>query len=106
VQDAFARWSSPPRYELYDLETDPGEWTDLASNPAYAADKTRLIDALQQWQAATGDPFSVQEHVDAFVAEQLANRDLGYRKRPKFRWSYLETFAKWRAAKAATATPK
>ncbi|MDP6556575.1 MAG: sulfatase [Pirellulaceae bacterium] len=101
VRAAFARWSNPPRYELYDLEADSGEWTDLADIPAYAAEKTRLIDALQQWQADTRDPFSVQEHVDAYVEEQLANRDLGYRQRQHFRWSYLERFSTWRATKTA-----
>ncbi len=105
VRASFARWSSPPRYELYDLENDPGEWTDLADNPDYANTKMRLINALLQWQAETADPFSVQQHVDTFVAEQLANRGLGYRRRPDFVWSYLEEFAKWRANQTASVRP-
>jgi len=102
VQKAFARWSRPPRYELYDLDTDPDEWINLAEDPQFASEKHRLIAALQQWQADTADPFRVQSHVDAYVAEQLANRDMGYRKKPAFRWSYLESFSKWRAAHAAS----
>lgn len=97
VRAAFARWSSPPRYELYDLEQDPHEWQDLSEDPAFGAVKQRLVDALVQHQTETADPFLVQAHVDAFVAEQLANRDLGYRQRPSFRWSYLDKFARWRA---------
>jgi N-sulfoglucosamine sulfohydrolase len=103
VQTAFARWSTPGRYELYDLETDPSEWTDLADNPKFATEKSRLVAELQRWQTDTRDPFSVQEHVDAYVDEQLANRDLGYRKRPQFRWSYLDAFSKWRTTRAAPA---
>lgn len=96
VQAAFERWSRPPRYELYDLQSDPNEWKDLAECPAHAEAKSRLIAALERWQEETRDPFIVKEHVDQFVEEQLANRDLGYRKRKDFRWSYLETFPKWR----------
>ncbi|MBI5691513.1 MAG: hypothetical protein HZC55_15630 [Verrucomicrobia bacterium] len=96
VREALARWSSPPRYELYDLSRDPGEWHDLAGDPRYGQEKARLIAALQAWQAQTRDPFLDQTNVDSFVDEQLANRDLGYRKKDDFRWSYLETFVRWR----------
>ncbi len=96
IQEAFQRWLNPPRYELYDLKTDPYEWTNLAENPKYKAEKDRLIEALSEWQTKTRDPFSVPKHVDAFVEEQLTNRDLGYRTRKDFQWSYLTTFKKWR----------
>ena len=98
VRAAFQRWSSPPRYELYDLRADPNEWTNLADDPQYAAVQSRLIAALQKWQRDTRDPFLASEHVEAFVEEQLANRDLGYRKRKDFRWSYLDAFPHWRAS--------
>ncbi len=97
VQDAFARWSLPPRYELYDLKNDPNEWHNLAGEPAYAETKTRLINALVTQQQQTDDPFLDQANVNAFVEEQLANVDLAYRKQKNFRWSYLADFPKWRA---------
>ena len=59
--------------------------------------KTRLIKALIDLQQRTGDPFLDPANVDAFVNEQLANRDLGYRRENNFRWSYLDSFPKWRA---------
>ena len=96
VRSAFARWSRPPRYELYDLKGDPHQWRDLADNPAHAEVKARLISALTDWQQRTRDPFADRANVDAFVAEQLVNRDLAYRKQKNFRWSYLDTFKKWR----------
>lgn len=96
VRAAFRRWSNPPRYELYDLKADPAEWNNLADDPQYAAVQSRLIRALEDWQQKTRDPFQVQQHVDAFVEEQLANRDLGYRRKKDFRWSYLDEFPQWR----------
>ena len=98
VRDAFDRWKSPPRYELYDLENDPYEWNNLADEPQFVAVKNRLIKALTDMQQQTRDPFLDPVNTEAFVAEQLANRDRGYRKNQNFRWSYLETFPAWRAA--------
>lgn len=97
VKKALERWSRPPRYELYDLENDPEEWTNLADDPEHAEERLRLVEELKAWQREIRDPFLVQEHVDTFVSEQLANRDLGYRSRDDFRWSYLEAFPAWRA---------
>lgn len=99
VQAAFRRWSRPPRYELYDLRNDPAEWNNLADDPQHAEVRERLIAALQDWQVRTRDPFQVQEHVDAYVQQQLANRDLGYRRQQDFRWSYLRDFARWRESR-------
>ena len=96
VQQAWNRWLSPPRYELYDLKNDPNEWTDLSNDPGYAAVRDRLVKALTGFQKQTNDPFLDQQNVKAFVNEQLNNRDLGYRKRKDFFWSYLETFPSWR----------
>ena len=99
VRAALKRWSNPPRYELYDLNRDPDQLYNLADDPPHTDVKARLIAALQQWQERTRDPFLDRENVDAFVEEQLANRDLGYRKNQAFRWSYLDAFPKWRDAR-------
>ncbi len=96
VRAAFKRWSKPPRWELYDLRRDPNEWTNLADDPQHAEVKSRLIAALEDWQRRIRDPFLDPANVEAFVLEQLAHRDLGYRKEPGFRWSYLTTFPAWR----------
>ena len=83
---------------MYDLETDPDEWHNLADDPDYAEIKSRLISALEKWRRETRDPFLDEDNLESFVAEQLANRDLGYRKARDFRWSYLDVFPKWRKA--------
>ena len=94
VRAAHAMWRRPPRYELYDLQSDPDEWYNLADNPQYSEVKARLVGALEDWQRETRDPFLDRANVDAFVEEQLANRDLGYRKKKRFRWTYLDAFAR------------
>ncbi len=96
VQAALNRWRKPARFELYDLQNDPDQWHDLIDDPRYADVRTRLIDALVKWQKETRDPFLDRANVDTFVEENLANRDLGYRKDKTFRWSYLDAFRKWR----------
>lgn len=42
--------------ELYDLDIDPYERTNLAADPAYANLRQDLADNLTRWQQATGDP--------------------------------------------------
>ena len=99
VQAAWQVWKRPPRYELYDLQTDPHEWQNLAEDPQHAATLERMIGALHDWQKRTRDPFADPVNLEAYVAEQLANRDFGYRKKKDFRWSYVDNFAKWRAVR-------
>ena len=101
VRTFLERWSRPPRYELYDLENDPAEWKNLADDPEYTEVKSRLTEALHTWQRVTRDPFLAKTNVEAFVSEQLANRDLGYRNRDDFRWSYLESFPRWKSSGTA-----
>jgi N-sulfoglucosamine sulfohydrolase len=96
VKGAWELWKSPPRYELYDLKEDPGEWHNLADDPDHAVVRDRLVEALTDWQKRTRDPFIERANVDAYVAEQLANWEMAYRKDKDFRWSYLDAFAKWR----------
>lgn len=97
VESAFRRWELPPRYELYDLQKDPHEWTDLAGDREHADIKARLIAALKDFQRRTRDPFQDPANLEAYVTEQLANRDFRYRKQKDFRWSYIDAFRKWRA---------
>ena len=41
---------------LYDLAVDPGEAVNLADDPAHAATKAQLRDALARWRQETGCP--------------------------------------------------
>ena len=44
-----------PRAKLYDLETDPGEWHNLAEDPAYASELRKLQRILGAWMNETHD---------------------------------------------------
>ena len=45
-----------PAEELYDVQADPGQVRNLASDPKYAAAKRALRRALDAWMRDTGDP--------------------------------------------------
>jgi len=45
-----------PDEELYDLQKDPFELTNLAADATYSAAKKKLRDALQHWMETTSDP--------------------------------------------------
>jgi arylsulfatase A-like enzyme len=47
---------SVPFEQLYDLVFDPGEASNLASDPAHADTRRELSDRLEQWMRKTDDP--------------------------------------------------
>ena len=47
----------PPEWELYDLEADPGQFQNLAEDPAHAETLQRMQGLLQDWRKETQDPF-------------------------------------------------
>lgn len=100
VRAALQRYQHPPKYELYDLEQDPHEWQNLAEDPEKRPLRDRLERALTEFRQQTRDPFLDPRNVRQFRANQLAAGDLAYRKQKDFVWPYLESFAKWRAARA------
>jgi arylsulfatase A-like enzyme len=53
---AQSRWfEAPGRERLFDLELDPHELHDVSADPAYAADRARLREALEAWLERVGD---------------------------------------------------
>jgi len=51
-----------PAEELYDLQKDPYELTNVAANTRYEADKVKLRQALQHWMETTSDPRTLNDH--------------------------------------------
>jgi N-sulfoglucosamine sulfohydrolase len=49
-----------PRYELYDLQNDPGELTNLAESPEHRATFDLLAKELKEFQRRTKDPWFVK----------------------------------------------
>ena len=54
---AFEVFAHPPREELYDLETDPIEYVNLAGEEAYEQVLKGLRQDLQRWRKTTCDPY-------------------------------------------------
>lgn len=62
ITPAQAAWFAPrPEEALYDVTTDPHELNNLAGNPAYAADLTRLRSALGAWRLRVADLGEISE---------------------------------------------
>ena len=66
VQIAYKVMKQPPKYELYDLQTDPFEFKNLAEDHTQAKTLDRLKAELTSWQNRTGDAL-----VDPAIAQKL-----------------------------------
>ena len=49
-----------PQFELYDLEHDPLESNNLASDPGYRALLAELKERIKQFQERTGNPWVIK----------------------------------------------
>lgn len=58
-----------PAGELYDTVADPHELNNLAANPNFAAELTRLREELRRWQRDTGDQVPAERTPDEFDRE-------------------------------------
>lgn len=94
IQDAYRRFLNPPPYELYDLQDDPHEFTNLAESSSHSVIKARLIAEFQAWQKATSDPFADADNFKSFTRSQLDAINTNYRRDKTFRWPYLNEFRK------------
>lgn len=100
IRAAYATMERPPRYELYDLDADPGEFRNRADDPACRAERDRLAAALDAWRRETADPF-----LDADVVRRFDDEVRGVRSKAEARrrrWGYLDAAPPRRAAAAAT----
>jgi N-sulfoglucosamine sulfohydrolase len=82
----------PPEFELFDLQTDPHEWTNLADGPQHHAIKTRLLSAMREFQREIKDPFADKRNLAAFIDEQEEYQQEPYRNIADFRWPHLDLF--------------
>lgn len=93
IQVVYRRFLHPPRYELYDLKSDPYEFHDLADSPEHAEIKAEMIFQLNRWQLKTRDPFQDEQRLVEFAREVTDAIDTNYRQDRSFRWSYIDRFA-------------
>ncbi|MBS11344.1 MAG: hypothetical protein CME19_07065 [Gemmatimonadetes bacterium] len=83
IQEVFARMDRPPDYELYDLQEDPLEMTNLADDPKHTAILNDLLERLTVWRKETFDPLlseryfeRMRQHTaDHFAALEVATQE-------------------------------
>lgn len=90
VRAAYALMERPPRFELYDLQSDPYEFRNLADNPAHSATLGELQLALNSWRRQTGDPLLDSENLLRLTAEIQAAPEKRIARRT--RWNYPQYF--------------
>ncbi len=88
VRSAYERMRRPPEYELYDLETDPYEFRNLADEPGKQSELARLSSALARWRSETRDPFLEAGTLERLKAEVEATFVDGQYTRPDG-WDYV-----------------
>ncbi len=72
VRAAYLLQQRPPRYELYDLQTDPCEFRNLSASPEHAAVLADLKQRLLAWREQTHDPLLNPTHLARLKAEVYA----------------------------------
>ncbi len=94
IQEAYATYHNPPPVELYDLQTDPYEFKNLANDPEHAAPLKRLQSRLRQWQSDIGDlmadPAALARYTKENDEANSMKPHLAYRRDKNFRWRYLD----------------
>ncbi|MCA9082943.1 MAG: sulfatase [Planctomycetaceae bacterium] len=75
VRQAFQVAANPPEFELYDLQTDPWEFHNLAEQPEYQPQMHRMKDALLTWRKETNDPLLTDEGFKAIAAYENKTPD-------------------------------
>ena len=94
IQKAYATYHNPPPIELYDLQTDPYEFNNLANDPKHAATQKRLQSRLRDWQRDTGDlmadPVALARYTKENDEANSMKPHLAYRRDKNFRWRYLD----------------
>lgn len=84
IQRVYNLWLESPEIQLFDLESDPWELNDIASDSNYFEVKERLLRALYLWQEKTNDPLRFPEKLRALTTEHDAVESWGF----KDDWQY------------------
>ncbi|MFT5128389.1 MAG: iduronate 2-sulfatase [Rhodothermales bacterium] len=93
VRAAYAIERRPPQFQLYDLSTDPYEFSNLAEAPAHAAAFRDLKGQLTAWRQTSQDPLLNPANVSRLKAEIEATRvGKDYSKAKIGAWKYPDYF--------------
>ena len=91
IRTAYQRQQRPPRYELYDLQTDPYEFRDLTDSAEHADICAELKRQLAEWRKQSSDPL-----LDPEILRRLKEEVYSVRRRAdakEHRWGYPDYFS-------------
>ena len=92
TQHIYSQWLHPPEYQLFDLQADPSEFTNLAEDASYKDVRHRLLERLQRWQTETNDGLANPELLTRLTNE--VNECLDNNRRiPAGGWKYADYLA-------------
>jgi N-sulfoglucosamine sulfohydrolase len=80
--DKVKRYHYRPGIELFDLESDPLEWTNLVDDPTLADVKGQLLTELKRWMDSQGDK-GRQTELEAESHQSRNRKDRGKGRRKK-----------------------
>ena len=86
VRAAYKLMRRPPRYQLYDLQTDPFEFHNLADSSVHVKVLAELKRQLTQWREETNDPLLDVENLRRLTVEIQSVKKKSAGK--KHRWKY------------------
>jgi N-sulfoglucosamine sulfohydrolase len=90
IRSAYQRQQQPPRYELYDLQSDPYEFHDLTDSAEHADIFADLQRQLAEWRRQSSDPL-----LDPEILRRLKEEVYSVRRRAdarEHRWGYPDYF--------------
>jgi N-sulfoglucosamine sulfohydrolase len=90
VRAAYQLQQRPPRYELYDLQTDPHEFRNLAASAEHTAIFADLKKRLLAWREQTRDPLLNPTNLARLKAEVYAVKNKAEAR--ALEWSYPDYF--------------
>jgi len=94
VQRSYEIYRTSPEFELYDLEHDPFEFTNLVGDPAHQSLLEEMKASLKKVQLDAEDPFGKADNVNLWIDQERMGRNTNYRKENGFKWPYLQSFRK------------
>jgi hypothetical protein len=94
-----------PVEELYDTESDPNEFRNLASDPAHAMRLGQMRQALREWQAATGDPSAPESEAIYRVEVEQPHAEGGRNTENAVYQANVELMLRWMNERPALSGP-
>ena len=92
IRSAYLNMERPVEYELYDLQADPYEYSNLAGDASHAKTLVRLQKELQAWREETNDPMLDPRNVSRLKGEIDACFTDGQPDKQKLTLTYPEYF--------------